>query len=107
MMAFEISAIGKICLEVVQSQLADYDFVVSRDTNPIVRIKALHPDVSDITIDDDGDELTVYFGGQTHLHFDAWMPEAGVTDTEIEQGNRDSVEHMFNTIVAEITESQK
>lgn len=100
-MGFVLSAIGKLCLEVLPSRLADYDFVVSRDANPIVSIKALHPHVGDITINDDGDELTVYFGDGGHLHFNAWTPEMGVTAEEIEQGNRDSVEHMFNTIEAE------
>jgi hypothetical protein len=37
-----------------------------------IRFPAAHPEVGDIEIYDDGDELTVVYGHFTHCHYDAY-----------------------------------
>jgi hypothetical protein len=48
--------------------------------SPFAVFPAIHPEVGDIEISDDGDELTVVVGKFTHSHFDSH--EQGISDGE-------------------------
>ena len=56
--------------------------------HPVVTIPAAHPEVGDIAIDDDGDELTLHLGHHTHSHFspfDYSRPVAEYADALVDQ----------------------
>jgi hypothetical protein len=53
---------------------------VRTGASPFVVFPAIHPEVGDIELCDDGDELTVYVGKFTHAHFD--NHDQGISDTE-------------------------
>ena len=53
---------------------------VGEGSEPLVRIPAKHPDVGDVVILDDGDELRVSVGRLTHSHFG--LDGSGLTPTE-------------------------
>ena len=54
----------------IQAKFSGKPFVVGSPPGPVVTFPAAHPDVGDLTIHDDGDEITVYLGNFTHVHFD-------------------------------------
>jgi hypothetical protein len=53
-------------------------------TQPAVTFPAAHPDVGDLTIDDDDVELTISVGHLTHGHFSSWDQNAPQHDREEE-----------------------
>jgi hypothetical protein len=52
-------------------------FRVSKDSSPVVVFPAVHPDVGDVEIHDDGDKLTVVIGNFTHSCGQGHWPNDG------------------------------
>jgi hypothetical protein len=55
-------------------------FRVSEGSQPVAVFPAVHPDVGDVEIHDDGNELTVVVGKFTHSHFANY--DEGIDDAE-------------------------
>jgi hypothetical protein len=55
-------------------------FKVSKEAAPIVVVPAVHPEVGNVEIHDDGNELTVVLGNFTHSHFANY--DDGIDDAE-------------------------
>jgi sulfur-carrier protein len=107
--AFELSGIGRICADLLPKLLSGVACVVDRNANPIVVIKANHAEVGDITVDDDGHELTVYFGDNTHLHFEAWYEDDHDPEFDGEfdpEHNKWRVELVSDNILGAISEKR-
>jgi hypothetical protein len=56
-------------LPLLKSRFAGRPVTVGSPPGPIATFPAAHPDVGDLVIHDDGDELTLYVGNFTHVHF--------------------------------------
>lgn len=54
----------------IKAKFSGKPFVIGSPPGPAVTFPAAHPDVGDLAIYDDGDEITVYLGKFTHVHFD-------------------------------------
>jgi hypothetical protein len=50
------------------SSFPDLTLKVGKPPGPVVLIQAIHPDVGDVEIYDDGEELTIGLGNFTHAH---------------------------------------
>jgi hypothetical protein len=58
-------------IPLLKARFADRPLVVGTGSEPAATFPAVHPDVGDLVIRDDGDELTIYVGNFTHVHFDS------------------------------------
>ena len=59
-----------------------------------LRIPARHPDVGDLLITPDDDEITVFVGNFTHRHFTPYAATADHAGSSIEDCVRDTVEYV-------------
>lgn len=67
-------------LEKLQARLPAATFERSTASDAIVVFPAKHSDVGNLEVYDDGDELTVYVGSFTHVHFNNY--DEGLTEAE-------------------------
>jgi hypothetical protein len=63
--------IRDVLAPVLQKEFAGQGIVLSSDSNVVATFPALHPQVGDVTVWDDGGEVTVGIGEITHTHFEA------------------------------------
>ena len=56
-------------LPALKRHFPEHDFTIGETPQPCAIFSAIHPEVGNIEIHDDGDELTVYLGNFTHIHF--------------------------------------
>src|SRR5262245_35291489 len=61
--------ISRVLIPRLQLRFPDRDLCVGSSPSPCAVFPAIHPDVGDIQIYDDGDELTLVAGNFTHGHF--------------------------------------
>ena len=52
----------------LRSSFPDLKLRVGETPDPVIVIEAVHPDVGDVEIYDDGEELTIGLGNFTHAH---------------------------------------
>ena len=57
-------------VSILHGRFSHGTFAVSSEGGTKVVFPAVHPEVGNIEVLDDGDELTVYLGNFTHLHFE-------------------------------------
>jgi hypothetical protein len=62
--------LAETLIPLLKARFSDRPFVVGTGSHPAATFPAIHPEVGDLVIQDDGDELTVYVGNFTHVHFD-------------------------------------
>ena len=72
-MAKDMSGVAQAFINALQPSLQQY--TVS-DENEIMRIPAQAPEVGDLVVYDDGDELTVAVGKIHHCHFESYCVDA-------------------------------
>jgi len=72
-MAKELSGVAQALLNALQSPLNQHAI---HDGNVIMRVPASAPEVGDIVVYDDGDELTVAVGQIDHCHFEVYCVDA-------------------------------
>ena len=92
-MTHELSALGKLCIEHLPRFLGNVPCQIHPDTG-VITIKSTNPRLGDILVVDDGDELTIYFGDEGHVHIQGWHEsflEDGDDETP-ESFNIDAVE---------------
>ena len=62
-------AIFNVLLPILKERFSESRFRVESGEPPRVTIPASHPDVGDVVLQDDGDEITAFVGNFTHSHF--------------------------------------
>ena len=70
--ASELSVTGKLSAKLVprlRSRFAGRGLRLHKGLRPVASFPAVHPEVGDLTICDDDEEVTVYIGQLTHGHF--------------------------------------
>ena len=77
-------------------------FRVSETLQPVVVFPAIHPDVGDIEIHDEGDELTVVVGNFTHSHFANY--DEGIDEAERAKRIVDALVEFLNELFADQVE---
>jgi hypothetical protein len=61
-------SLSSLLLPRLRSSFPDLTLRVGESPHPVVVIEAVHPDVGDVEIYDDGEELTIGLGNFTHAH---------------------------------------
>lgn len=74
-------------------------FRVSEAMPPVVVFPAVHPEVGNVEIHDDGDELTVVVGNFTHSHFANY--DEGIDDAERAERVVDALVEFLNDLFAD------
>lgn len=64
----------------LRSHFPDRPFTSALGDSPTLIFPCEHPDVGDVEIHEDGDELTVVLGNFTHTHFDCYEQNASEAD---------------------------
>ena len=67
----------------LEERFSGRPIVIGTGSQPTATFPAVHPDVDDLIVQDDGDELTIYVGRFTHVHLGNY--DEGVTENEREQ----------------------
>lgn len=75
----------------LQESFRDRGLRISEASPPVATFPAIHPDVGDIVVCDDGDEVTVYLGNFTHAHFGVRSSDADGSVVDREQHIVDDV----------------
>lgn len=75
----------------LQERFRDRGLRISEASPPVATFPAIHPDVGDIVVCDDGDEVTVYLGNFTHAHFGVRSSDADGSVVDREQHIVDDV----------------
>lgn len=73
--------IREVLLPALQAKFPDCGFRLGELANVVGAFPAVHPEVGDVTIWDDGDEATVGVGEITHGHFNPY--DEGLSEKEI------------------------
>lgn len=86
----------------LQARFPDRGLRITDDTPPIMIFPAIHPDVGDIEVHDDDDEVTVFIGSITHGHFGNY--DEGLARLQRDQLIVDAVIAQLELIFSEKTE---
>lgn len=68
-----MGALINLLLPELQRRFPNRGIETIEDDRPHLRFPAIHPEVGDVEIYDDGDELTVVYGNFTHCHYDEYL----------------------------------
>ncbi len=98
-MQFALSELGKLCVELVPQRFAKTGCSVDIARNPIIKFAAAHPDVGDLTVYDDGEDLTIYVGDITHVHFGCY--EDDWSEDRKRLAIVDDVSHFVREVITE------
>lgn len=83
----------------LQGRFPGRPFTSDQDKQGVVVFPCEHPDVGDVEIRDDGDEVTVVLGNFTHTHIGCY--DEGVTDSERVERICDSVIYLLEDLFAD------
>jgi hypothetical protein len=84
----------------LQRRFPGRGLVMVQGDYPYLRFPAIHPDVGDIEIYDDGDELTVGYGKFTHCHY-------GMYSARSEQWAKEAVDAVIADLAALFSDKLK